>query len=137
MTPQEYLKLVKAIRSPNKLIYLSTPITGGPLLEKAKEYLGDLDRGQLKHWVIEPNISHAKSYASYVCNYYGGPVINPADFDVPGWTENEYMGLWEHLLEEIKPDMVFAPGWTKSKGCLKEHEIALKLGLNILEEASE
>lgn len=133
---QELLAFVPCLMAGPKAIYVSTPITNGERLlgwlrGVSPELKADVAsyEAQLREQVIAPNCADGTQFANKVRNDTGREVIDPAPFMVPGWTQEEYLDLWEQVIVQYASEVRFNDGWAYSNGCAQEYLIATKAGV--------
>jgi hypothetical protein len=102
--------------APNReCIYLSCPITGGPLTLSEDKH--DLD-------IISENIKNGLGFTRYLRSIFKDIVICPASVCfIPSWTQDDYLIFWEKVIRSMVNRIFFAPGWQYSKGCCYEYYI--------------
>lgn len=106
---------------PKSCVYVSTPITTGPLTLSGEMALDDL---------IEANVRHARQIVARAEEHFGGVVIDPTEFeDVEGWEQPDYHSFWLEIIEVYVSEIVFCSGWEYSTGCSIEFLCALELDL--------
>ncbi|MBI3409416.1 MAG: hypothetical protein HY040_13830 [Planctomycetes bacterium] len=115
-----------------KAIYVSVPITTGPRLFSwfrdliaRGEPLPDPRRPEGNHErrqvILEPNLRDAQALVTRLRGLKKEPVIDPSILrDVPGWRQEDYISLWEGVIERFVAQIVFADGWNFSFGCAHE-----------------
>ncbi len=135
------LDIVAASIGDQKAVYVSVPITTGPRLVQWYRDLGR--RGipfpdprrpegseERRQAVIEPNLRAARAFVAEIRRRIGGPVIDPSALrDVPGWRQEDYVSLWEAVIERFAAKMVLADGWNYSFGCAHEFLFATSRNL--------
>ncbi len=134
------LDMVATTVGREKATYISVPITTGPRLvtwfrqlAERSESLPDPRRPEgeeRRRLVIDPNLRDARLFAEKIRQITEEPVIDPSMLlDVPGWRQEDYIALWELVIERFASRLVFAEGWAYSYGCT--HEFFFALSLNI------
>src|SRR5437867_3997010 len=120
------LDMIAAVTGDRKATYVSVPITTGPRLvdwfrelSRRGDPLPDPRRPEgneeRRRLVIEPNLRDARSIVETVRRNREGPVIDPSLLrDVPGWRQEDYVALWEVVIERFAERLVFADGWNYS-----------------------
>lgn len=90
--------------------------------QELREKLGDdPHRSQL----LDRNIDEAGRFARRVREKLAGePVITPAPFLAPGWTQAEYLAFWEELIRTRVKAVWFNEAWEYSNGCTFEFAVA-------------
>lgn len=121
-------------------VYISTPITTGPLFVKWKRELGrHLENNEeyetsLKANVILPNVQRAASVLEVLRWHHTGLIINPTGLDVPGWEQTDYHEFWTKVLSRYSQRAIFLNGWEYSRGCTIEFLVAQKNGIDCVNE---
>jgi hypothetical protein len=125
--------------------YVSVPITTGPRmvawyrdlatrglpLPDPRRHDGHSERRQA---VIEPNLEAARIFIADVRDRLGGPVIDPSVLhDIPGWRQEDYIALWEAVIDRFASRVVLADGWNYSFGCAHEFLYAVSRDLSTLD----
>lgn len=134
------LDMVATIVGHEKATYISVPITTGPRLviwfrqlAERGESLPDPRRAEgdeRRRLVIEPNLREARRFAEKIRQSTEDPVIDPSMLiEVPGWRQEDYIALWELVIERFASRLVFAEGWQYSYGCAHEFFFASSLGI--------
>lgn len=123
-----------------RAVYASTELTTGTRLYQTLERLGGRTKAELRDrigpdWftshVWDPNVEAAAQFANEVrrAHEYRVPVITPAPFSAPGWTQPEYLTFWETLLRTRIREVWFNANWQFSNGCTFEFAVARDAGL--------
>lgn len=96
--------------------YLSTPLTSGRgrLLGLPKGTVEDTNRAVAQSVYL--GLLHRSGYTV--------PIINPTKLDIPGLTWNDYIVIWERVIEDLAVAVHFAPDWQYSDGCCYEFLVA-------------
>lgn len=122
-------------------VYISTPITTGPIfikwLHEKGQYLSpdsDAYETSLKAEVILPNIQRATSVIELLRWHHTGLIISPTGLEVPGWSQSSYHNFWTNVLSRYAQRAIFLNGWEYSSGCTIEFEIAQKHGIDCVDE---
>lgn len=68
----------------------------------------------------------------YARRFFSVGIINPALFEVVGWSQAQYMSHWLKIITSRVGTMIMLPGWKSSKGACREHALAMELGIEIL-----
>jgi hypothetical protein len=121
-------------------IYASTELTTGSRLyrilrETETRTAADLREKKGKEWftanVWVPNVEAAMAFAEIVrrAHDHRTPVVTPAPFTAPGWTQPEYLAFWETLLRTRIKAAWFNRNWQFSNGCTFEYAVARDAGL--------
>jgi hypothetical protein len=129
------------------VVYLSTPIESGRRELEAAAARELSSRSEFRRqypdvWrreVIEPNKRRASDVAQTLSTLYAGSrlVVNPAAFEVAGWSKSRYDQLWASLLHGFGHAVVPLEGWAYSRGARLEVRLALELGLEVLTEEGQ
>jgi len=84
-------------------------------------------------WEMEENIklAHERADAMQI------NVLNPAQYQVPGWRNDEYMTMWRVVIRLMgalgKPMISFKEDIPWSSGCTEEVDIAQKIGMKLIQ----
>jgi hypothetical protein len=76
-----------------------------------------------------PNVQAAVVFAEELTRRVHGPVISPAPFTAPEWTQAAYLSFWETIIRTRISAVYFNDGWEYSHGCTFEFTVAAELGL--------
>lgn len=127
----DFLKVYKTIYPNQKFVYMSLPITTGPIfiewyLEVGQYLIKTSTEYKRLHKVsvIDKNIELAEQYAKNLFQSFNSTIINPTQFD-PDFSQEEFMIFWDAFIKEYASQVVFCPGWALSKGSLAEYIISL------------
>lgn len=122
-----------------KALYASSELTTGKRLYDLMREVGVRDVESLKRKIgeeayrlrlWEPNFAEALDFARQVRALSGGElVVTPAPLVVRGWTQPEYLSLWETAIRTRIKKLFFGPGWQYSNGCAFEFSVAWDAGL--------
>lgn len=135
------VELLRGVFPDRVALYVSAPITTGKrfidwctryrnLTSSAEEYL----RENLRD-VVTPNRNAANVLVKRARQIHSGPVIDPAAVgSIEGWTQGDYRTAWARIIEEFARAVVFANGWEFSNGCCYEFLVAIKAGIETLDE---
>jgi hypothetical protein len=105
------------------VIYLSTPITGGPVK----------DMGYSKPEIMRRNAIGAWNEVQRIKKYYPNSyVINPCNFVFENWEVKDYEKLWEFVVKYCAKEVVFGLGWNLSEGCAREALWSVESGTPML-----
>lgn len=107
-----------------KISYLSGPISTG---HRYVRYLRSKTYRSLAE-VIEWNRAELSGTAMRLRQTLG-IVMEPGGLAVESFTHEDYMLLWEKLLERSVSRVLFLPQWEYSKGCAMEYLRAKTLGI--------
>lgn len=138
------LSAVDCVLCREPAIYASTELTTGQRLYEVLHQTGTRTVAELREkmgreWftsnVWEPNVAAALQFADDVrrAHEHRTPVITPAPFAAPGWTQPEYLAFWETLLRTRIKGAWFNRNWQFSNGCTFEFAVALDAGLSTWE----
>lgn len=127
-----------------KAIYASSELTTGKRLYALMREAGVRDRGELRRvlgdaeWrrrLWDPNFAEALAFARQVRERSGGAlVLTPAPYLSSGWSQPEYLALWETVVRTRISHLVFGRDWQYSNGCAFELAVALDAGLGTFDE---
>jgi hypothetical protein len=123
-----------------KAVYASSELTSGwtayQLLERYEaRTIGELAErmGEDPHrsQLLDRNIEEASRFARRLRARLGGgqPVVTPAPFAAPGWTQAEYLDFWEELIRTRVSAVWFNEAWEYSNGCTFEFSVAWREGV--------
>ncbi len=108
-----------------RVIYLSGPITTGPLfLEAIRSGVGDA-----RERAFDANSAALKATAARLRNERSEIVVEPASLNVVGWSQNDYIAFWEIFIERHVRLVMLMPGWQFSAGCAAEFAKATESGI--------
>lgn len=128
--PQPLSALRQAWRSAfgsQKVTYLSGPITTGlrfiewwsetghHLKPDSKAY-----RAELVEQVITPNENQLKVTAELLRARSSEPVVEPASLFVSGWSQQDYLELWQQFIPDHACRILLMDGWEYSAGSASE-----------------
>lgn len=124
-----------------KALYASSELTTGKRLydlmleagvrteDELRETLGEQE---YRRRLWEPNLGEALDFARQVQDRHPGErVLTPAPFVAQGWSQPEYLTLWETVLRTRVKELYFGPGWEYSNGCAFELAVAWNRGLPV------
>src|SRR5260370_25010608 len=123
-----------------KAVYASAELTSGRRLYDAmREFsvktAADLKQLKGKDWystnILDANVKAAQDFAAHVREELGGKtlVITPAPFSATGWSQPEYLALWEQLLRTRIGSSWFKSNWQYSHGCTFEFAVSIHAGV--------
>jgi hypothetical protein len=126
--PQDAIRQVwRSAFGSRKVAYLSGPITTGQRFLAWWEAEGHaLEPGSddyadsLRDNVIRPNEESLKIAAEILRAKGGEPVVEPASLFVSGWTQADYIALWESFIADHASRILLMDGWEYSAGCAAE-----------------
>lgn len=104
-----------------RVVYLSTPVTGGPLIL--------CDNGMTRDQIIAKNLFHSEVCAKDIAFKTSAPVINPARFMMQDWPQDAYIHMWKEVIASVATEVWFNEGWEYSNGCAQEYLRAIECGL--------
>ncbi len=131
---------IDCVLNGEKAVYASSELTTGPrLFQLFEEYgvrdiaalnaaLGD-DGWRKRLW--DPNVAEANAFALELRDRIPGRplTVTPAPFLAPGWSQPEYLALWESLIRTRFREVHFSDDWEYSNGCTFELAVAWDAGL--------
>ncbi|MDX1068971.1 uncharacterized protein DUF4406 [Sinorhizobium medicae] len=108
-----------------KIIYLSGPITTG------RRMVDNIRIGGVSgdDAIIAENTAYLVGVANRLRNKSGDVVVEPASLKIAGWTQHDYLVLWEALIARHARLVVFVPDWEYSIGCVTEYAMAKARGV--------
>jgi len=119
--------VLACVLSAHITVYVAVPVTGGPRFvdwfDSSGRYLiGDAQQyaSGLRRCVIDPNVYAATQYIMKQQGLGNGVLINPSQFYVPTWEQNDYRYFWSLVIEQYADRAVFLDGWNLSSGCVYE-----------------
>lgn len=126
-----------------KILYVSTPVTGGNRLyefldAKGKQSVRDLsptDNAEFVSQVIEKNCSAAGELAD-TFRTDDTLVVDPSRLAVNRWQQAEYLNHWLDVVK-IASGVVLQDGWELSEGCVHEARTAFSLGIPVCDARGE
>jgi hypothetical protein len=119
---QPYATLI----SGKNAIYVSTPMTSGLLYMDSLAKMTPEERNtglseQAKQQLFEQNCQHAKTVAAMTkWMYPHAYVIDPTQFSMKGWEQNDYLTFWREVLLGYVNTIRFVNNWYYSNGCAYE-----------------
>lgn len=121
-------------------IYISAPITTGTNflewyltrgipIKESNEY-------KKVHYdeIITPNSEKILKFHQELSQKFNTPIIEPASFEMPGWSQDDYLRYWEEVINHSVMKIIFMDGWCYSKGCTYEYFIGLKKGIELVDQ---
>lgn len=140
-TPIDQIKAVlgiyRSIIAPNSAIYISTPITSGPIynewyLSDGKYLQGDDYTLSLYENVIKPNVEETSNLTKVLILFNLETLyINPSEFFMPTWTNEDYLTFWYLVIKEFVFEINMRNGWEYSRGCVFEFLTALQNNISV------
>ncbi len=139
----DFVDRLKEEANGRKILYVSTPVTGGHRLyqfleEKGKKSVRELDpgdNGQFVCNVIEKNCAAAGDLADKFRND-DTLVVDPSRLAVNRWQQAEYLNHWLDVVK-IASGVVLQDGWELSEGCVHEARTAFSLGIPVSDARGE
>jgi hypothetical protein len=123
----------------SKALYASSELTTGKRLydlmletgaRTAEELRAQLGEEGYRCRLWEPNLAEALDFARQVRARHGRElVLTPAPFVALGWSQPEYLGLWETVIRTRVETLFFGSGWEYSNGCAFELCVAWDAGI--------
>jgi hypothetical protein len=129
------LSAIDCVLNGQKGVYASSELTTGTRTYEALGKNGFRTAAELadphRSALLEKNIEEAGAFARRLREGLGGaaPVITPAPFLAPGWTQAEYLAFWEELIRTRVKAVYFNDGWEFSNGCSFEFAVAREAGI--------
>lgn len=131
---------IDCVLNGEKAIYASSELTTGRraygLLDEhgvrsTHELRDKLGEDPHRSLVLGPNCEAAADFARRLRERFGGtePVITPAPFEAPGWSQAEYLHFWETLIRTRAKAVYFNEAWQYSNGCTFEFAVAQEAGV--------
>jgi len=124
-----------------KALYASSELTTGKRLYDLMREAGVRDVAALKvvlgedgfqRRLWDPNFAEALDLTRQVRERSGGElVLTPAPLVIRGWTQPEYLTLWETVIRTRIKKLFFGDGWEYSNGCAFEFSVAWDAGLPV------
>jgi hypothetical protein len=88
--------------------------------------------------LLDRNVDEAERFARRVREVLAGePVITPAPFMAPGWTQAEYLAFWEELIRTRVKAVWLNDAWEYSNGCTFEFAAAHRAGVPTFDARGE
>jgi hypothetical protein len=139
------LSAVDSVLCREQAVYASTELTTGVRLYDELRRCGVLTAAAFKERVgreaytsrvWDPNVTGALAFAERVRLTLDQrtPVITPAPFSAPGWSQPEYLAFWETLLRTRIKSAWFNRNWQFSNGCTFEFAVAADAGLPTMDD---
>lgn len=138
------LSAMDCVLNGEKAIYASSELTTGRRLYALMCEAGVRDRHELRRrlgedgWkrrLWDPNFAEALELARGVRARSGGAlVLTPAPYVATGWSQPEYLSLWETVVRTRIGRVVFGRDWQYSNGCAFEFAVAVDAGLPVFAE---
>lgn len=104
-----------------RIIYISTPVTGGKLVLNSKY--------RNKDALIAKNICLSDDFSRKIIAITGSPVVNPARLMMKDWSQSTYINFWKRVIQAIASEVWFNNGWEYSNGCVQEYLCAVEGGI--------
>jgi len=128
-----------------KALYASAELTTGPRLYRLLREHGLRDAAELRRSLGEEeyhrrlwdlNFSEALAFARELrARHPTELVLSPAPYLIEGWTQPEYLTLWETVVRTRIKALYFSDGWEYSNGCAFEFSVAADAGIPTLDAA--
>ena len=138
------LSAMDCVLNGEKAIYASSELTTGRRLYELMREAGVRDRRELhrklgeaewKRRLWDPNLAEALELARNVRPRSGGGlVLTPGPYAASGWSQPEYLTLWETVVRTRIGRVVFGRDWQYSNGCAFEFAVAMDAGLPVFDE---
>jgi hypothetical protein len=138
------LSAMDCVLNGEKAIYASSELTTGRRLYELMREVGVRDRRELhrklgeaewKRCLWDPNLAEALELARKVRARSGGAlVLTPGPYAASGWSQPEYLTLWETVVRTRIGRVVFGRDWQYSNGCAFEFAVATDAGLPVFDE---
>jgi hypothetical protein len=89
--------------------------------------------------VLGRNMEEAGAFARRLQERLGGdaPVITPAPFLAPGWSQAEYLHFWAELIRTRAREVHFNDAWQYSNGCTLELAVAYEAEIPTFDASGE
>ena len=136
-----FIAALSCVIGEGKAIYVSTPITNGPLLlEKIAndKKLLDLSEKDFAAYVcreiVPANEDRARRFVRKLRNMGLGIVIDPSAFFSDDLAQEDYLILWGEVIKRFAIAVWFNRGWAFSKGCVAEYCIAIENGISTFDD---
>lgn len=101
-----------------RVSYLSGPITTGlPWITAVRR---GIEANAAKSRAVQPNCAALGATASTIRKERGLVVLEPGSLNVRGWSQEDYLQLWERFIEKHADRIIFMPDWEYSIGCAIE-----------------
>jgi len=129
---------IQRLRS--NFIYISAPITTGTnYLEwylTRGSLIADSNEYKKAHYneIIQPNSEKILRFHVELSRKCTTPIIEPASFEMPGWSQDDYLSHWEEVINRCVTKIIFMDGWCYSKGCTFEYCTGLKKGIKLVDQ---
>lgn len=136
---QPYATLI----SGKNAIYISTPMTSGVLYMNAITQLPEEEKTaglseHVKKQLFDQNCQHAKTVAAMTKWVYPHAyVIDPTQFSMKGWEQNDYLAFWREVLLGYVNTIRFVNDWYYSSGCAYEFLIGAKSNKILIDESGQ
>jgi len=139
---ESFADLLKSITDGRKTIYISVPITTGPIFLQWYQTEGSaLDPSSLeykaKHQenVISQNCEIARRKIEKIrATNTNVLIIDPTSFFISQWTQEEYHFFWGKIIECCVNKVILLDGWQYSAGCCYEFLRAVYNGIETVAE---
>lgn len=138
------LSAYSSVIPPRSATYCSAPITSGKYyfewLARTGKRFDDVDglegdaRGSHVEEVIHANRSHSLKVVATLRQDHLYVIDPAAVASLPGWTQADWLRLWEEVIALHALEVVFVDGWEYSYGCAHEFWFAKSKGLLTFDE---
>ena len=139
------LSVLRCVTDEHSAVYCSAPITSGrrslDWSDRNGYSLSTVDdvpaemRGMFAQEVIEPNIAHARAFASQLRTRTNEIIIDPtAVRGLTNWTQRDWLTFWEDVIVHYAHRVVFLNDWQFSNGCSHEFLVAQRNQIPSLDE---
>jgi len=138
---EAYVDIFATVFQKKPAAYVSAPITSGrrfldwfrqrgtQLDPHSREYQDELVRA-----VIKPNCDEINARVEDLDFFADRILINPAAFNRPEWTQDDYRYFWGRVIERFADTVIFLKGWQYSSGCGYEFLRCSQNGLRAFKE---
>jgi hypothetical protein len=133
------LSALDCVLKGERALYASTELTTGRSLYQvlrehgfrtAAELRAKLGDEEYLRRVLNPHLAGALSFArSLQQRFPAERVVTPAPYSTRGWTQPEYLSLWETVIRTRIKSLYFHADWAISNGCAFEFAVAWDAGL--------
>lgn len=136
-----FMQGLRCVGGRRGIVYVTVAITSGYRLFQLLDELGCSDaevkvqhRSDFMSRVFEPNMQDAESWAEQARNAFPGRVVlDPSRLVMPGWSQADYNGLWDSVIDQFVDIVIATPHWAYSRGARKEIEKAIRTGRRVVD----
>lgn len=89
--------------------------------------------GNYKAQLLAPNKEEGIRFARRLRELGHDVVLTPNPFVEPDWSQSDYLGFWEKVIQRKCHAVYFNEGWEFSDGCTFEYLIGLKAGIPLFD----